>query len=251
VRDPGSTAGAPGDHKETEAALEAQLAKLSDLQERLYAENRRSLLIVLQGPDTSGKDGTIRHVIRGLNPAGTRVAAFKAPSLEELSHDFLWRVHLKAPAAGEVVVFNRSHYEDVTTVRVKHLAPEAVWRMRYEHINAFERILSSAGTRVVKCFLHISKQEQARRLKERVEDPTKRWKLTAEDLADHKRYEDYQAAYNEMIERTSTDQSPWWVVPSDSKWFRNWAVGEILVHTLHSMDPRYPDLPPLPEASSL
>ncbi|HLI44122.1 MAG TPA: PPK2 family polyphosphate kinase [Acidimicrobiales bacterium] len=251
LRDPAATPDAPGGKEATEAALESQLLEIDELQERLYAERRRSLLLVLQGMDTSGKDGTIRHVIKGLNPAGTRVAAFKEPSAEELAHDFLWRVHQQVPRSGEVAVFNRSHYEDVLAVRVKRLAPEAVWRMRYEHINAFERLLGHNGTRVVKCFLHVSSGEQALRLRERSDDPTKRWKLSAEDVADHGRYEEYLAAYAEMLERTSTDQSPWWVVPADHKWYRNWAVSEILLLTLRDMGPRYPELPPLPEAAAL
>lgn len=251
LRDTAATPDAPGGKDETTAMLEPQLERIADLQERLFAEQRRSLLLVLQGVDTSGKDGTIRHVIRGLNPVGTRVVAFEPPSDEELAHDFLWRVHHAAPRRGEVVVFNRSHYEDVIAVRVKRLAPEPVWRMRYEHINAFERLLGHTGTRIVKCFLHISKDEQARRLKQRVDDPTKRWKLTADDIADHERYDEYLAAYAEMLERTSTDQSPWWVVPADHKWYRNWAVTEILGRTLRDMGPRYPDLPPLPEAAAL
>ena len=250
-RDPASTIGAPGGEQETTEALAVQLEQLANLQERLYAEHRRSLLLVLQGVDCSGKDGTIRHVIRGLNPAGTRAVGFRAPSVEELSHDFLWRVHHEAPGLGEIAVFNRSHYEDVTTVRVRRLAPEQVWRMRYEHINAFERLLGHGGTRVVKCFLHLSSQEQARRLKARAEQPRKRWKLTADDIADHERYDEYEAAYSEAIERTSTDQSPWWVIPADHKWYRNWAVSEVLLRTLRDMGPKFPDLPPLPEAARL
>ena len=250
-RDPRGTPGAPGNETETGAVTAVQLERIAQLQERLYAEGKRSLLVVLQGVDCSGKDGTIRHVIRGLNPAGTRVAAFKAPTPIELAHDFLWRVHRQTPGAGEVVVFNRSHYEDVTAVRVRRLAPEQVWRMRYEHINAFERLLGHGGTRVLKCLLHISKEEQARRMRKRAEDPKKRWKLNADDLANHERYAEYQQAFAEMIERTSTDQIPWWVVPADHKWYRNWAVAEILEHTLEDMNPKYPDLPPIPEALSL
>ncbi|MHB8245625.1 MAG: PPK2 family polyphosphate kinase [Acidimicrobiales bacterium] len=251
THDPGSTPGAPGDRDATGAVTAVQLENMSRLQERLYAEGRRSLLVVLQGMDCSGKDAIVRHVIRGLNPAGTRVVPFREPSKKELAHDFLWRIHHMTPAAGEIVVFNRSHYEDVTTARVKRLAPEQVWKMRYEHINSFERLLGDGGTRVLKCFLHISQQEQARRLRDRIEDPHKRWKLTAEDIADHKRYAEYQAAFTDMIDRTSTDLSPWWVVPSDAKWYRNWAVAEILLRTLKDMNPKYPDLPPLPEGLSL
>jgi PPK2 family polyphosphate:nucleotide phosphotransferase len=250
-RDPGSTQGAPGGRAETEAATESQLLRLTELQERLYAERARSLLLVLQGTDTSGKDGTVRHVIRGLNPSGTRVKAFGVPTEEELAHDFLWRVHRVVPRAGEVVVFNRSYYEDVTTVRAKHLVPDATWRARFEHINAFERLLGHGGTQLVKCYLHISKQEQASRLRRRADDPKKRWKLTATDLTDHQRFDEFVGAYAEMIERTSTDQSPWWVVPADNKWYRNWAISEILLTKLGEMHPRYPEVPPLPEAAAL
>ncbi len=250
-REPGSTPGAPGGRAETEAATAAQLAKLSELQERLYAERRRSLLVVLQGTDTSGKDGTVRHVIRGLDPSGTRVVAFGVPTAEDLAHDFLWRVHRHVPKAGEVVVFNRSHYEDVTTVRVKELVPEDVWKARFEHINAFERLLVHGGTEIVKCFLHISEREQASRLRERADDPRKRWKLTSADLIDHGRFGDYLDAYDFAIERTSTDRSPWWIVPADHKWYRNWAVAEILVTTLSETNPHYPLVPPMPEAAAL
>ncbi|MGO9195981.1 MAG: PPK2 family polyphosphate kinase [Acidimicrobiales bacterium] len=251
IRDPGSTPGAPLGRAESEAAVATQLTRIEDLQGRLYAEHRRSLLVVLQGVDCSGKDGTIRHVIRAMNPGGTRVVAFKAPTDEELAHDFLWRVHEHTPRAGEIVVFNRSHYEDVTTVRVRRLAPEQVWRMRFEHINAFERLLRYRGTRVVKCYLHVSQAEQARRMRERADDPTRRWKITPDDIADHRKYDEYQEAFAEMIERTSTEESPWWVIPADNQWYRDWAVAEILLRALKDMDPKFPNLPPLPEAQAL
>ncbi len=238
--DSGGTDGAPGGKKETQAAAKDNYDEMADLQERLYAEGERSLLVVLQALDAGGKDGTIKHVFRGLNPAGCRVVSFKVPSEEERSHDFLWRVHAKAPAKGEVVVFNRSHYEDVLIVRVHGLVPEEVWRPRYEFINDFEANLAAAGTRIVKLFLHISKEEQAERFQARLDDPTKHWKFRRGDLAERARWDDYTAAFEEAISRTSTGCAPWYVIPADKKWYRNWAVGRILLETLQDMDPEYP-----------
>jgi PPK2 family polyphosphate:nucleotide phosphotransferase len=235
-----STAGAPGDKEETGEAVEGMLDELAGLQERLYAEGQRSLLVVLQAIDAGGKDGTIKHVFRGLNPAGCRVVSFKVPLEEERSHDFLWRVHAKVPAKGEVVVFNRSHYEDVLVVRVHDLVPEKVWRPRYDRINEFEANLVAAGTRIVKLYLHISKDEQAERFQDRLDDPTKRWKFRTADLEERKRWDDYVGAFEEAISRTSTVDAPWYVVPADRKWYRNWAVSRILVETLKDMDPQYP-----------
>lgn len=235
-----STAGAPGDKSATTAALDDLHEELAELQERLYAEGERSLLVVLQAIDAGGKDGTIAHVFRGLNPAGSRVVSFKVPSEEERSHDFLWRVHAKVPAKGEVVVFNRSHYEDVLVVRVHDLVPEKVWRPRYGAINAFEENLAAAGTRIVKLYLHISKEEQAERFQARLDDPTKRWKFRTGDLEERKRWDDYIAAFEEAISRTSTDVAPWYVIPADRKWYRNWAISRILIETIEDMDPQYP-----------
>jgi PPK2 family polyphosphate:nucleotide phosphotransferase len=238
--DTASTAGVPGDRAATEAAANALKADMHRLQERMYAEGTRSLLVVLQAIDAGGKDGTIKHVFGGLNPASCRVVSFRVPSEEERSHDFLWRVHAKAPAAGEVVVFNRSHYEDVLVVRVHALVPEGVWRPRYEFINDFEANLAAAGTRIVKLYLHISKEEQAERFQARLDDPEKQWKFRRGDLEDRARWDDYRAAFEEAISRTSTDVAPWYVVPADRKWYRNWAVSRILVETLRDMDPQYP-----------
>ena len=238
--DPRSTDGAPGDKKSTEAAMDDVLHELQGLQERLYADGGQSLLVVLQAIDAGGKDGTIKHVFRGLNPAGCKVVSFKVPSEEELSHDFLWRVHDKAPAKGEVVVFNRSHYEDVLVVRVHGLVPEDVWRPRFDFINDFEANLAASGTRIVKLYLHISKEEQAERFQARLDDPSKQWKFRKGDLDDRARWDDYIAAFEEAITRTSTDCAPWYVVPADRKWYRNWAVSRILVETLEDMDPQYP-----------
>jgi PPK2 family polyphosphate:nucleotide phosphotransferase len=238
--DTDSTDGAPGHKKDTEAVFDDLHGQLAELQERLYAEGQRSLLVVLQAIDAGGKDGTITHVFGGLNPAGCRVASFKVPSEEERSHDFLWRVHAKTPAKGEVVVFNRSHYEDVLVVRVHDIVPEAVWRPRFDAINAFEKTLADAGTRIVKLYLHISKEEQAERFRARLDDPSKRWKFHKADLEERARWDDYRAAFEEAISRTSTEYAPWFVVPADRKWYRNWAVSRILIETLADMDPQYP-----------
>jgi PPK2 family polyphosphate:nucleotide phosphotransferase len=243
--DPDSTSGAPGDRGVTDATIPHLHEQLFSFQDRLWAEARRSLLIVLQGMDAAGKDGTIKHVFGGVNPQGTRVASFKPPTPEELGHDFLWRVHERAPRAGEIGIFNRSHYEDVLIARVDRLVEKRVWRERYELINAFERALAHGGTTIVKIFLHISREEQGQRLTERLERPDKRWKTDKSDFTERTRWDDYHAAYTEAIERTSTDTASWYVVPANHKWYRNWAVSRILVETLKAMDPRYPEPPPL------
>ena len=243
--DPASTVGAPGDHLRTEEATVPLHDELSALQDRLWAESRRSLLVVLQGLDASGKDGTIKHVFRGVNPQGATVTSFKEPTPEELAHDFLWRVHQRTPAAGVIGVFNRSHYEDVLVVRVHGLVPERVWRARYGYINAFEENLAASGTTMVKFFLSVSYQEQGRRLQDRLDQPDKRWKARAADFAERTHWDAYQAAYRDMLEQTSTEVAPWFVIPADHKWYRNWAVSQVLLHTLEKMDPHYPDPPPL------
>jgi PPK2 family polyphosphate:nucleotide phosphotransferase len=241
--DPASTAGAPGDRVTTDAALDVLHEQLFALQDRLRAdEDQRSLLVVLQGLDTSGKDGTIRHVFRGVNPQATRVTAFKEPTPEEQAHDFLWRIHRAVPAAGEIGIFNRSHYEDVLVARVHRLVPEPVWRARYDAINDFERQLATAGTTIVKTWLHISPNEQRRRLLDRLARPDKRWKYQAGDLAERARWHDYQKAAEDMLRHTSTADAPWYVVPADHKWYRNWVVSTILIDTLNVMNPRYPEL---------
>jgi len=244
-RDPASTAGAPGDHARTEQATLPLHTELFALQDRLWAEARRSLLVVLQGLDASGKDGTVKHVFQGVNPQGTTVTSFKEPTPEEKAHDFLWRVHKRTPPAGVIAVFNRSHYEDVLVVRVHDLVPESVWRARYDHINAFEQNLADAGTTIVKFFLHVSFEEQGRRLQSRLDQPDKRWKARASDFAERKHWDAYRSAYHDVLERTSTDVAPWFVIPADHKWYRNWVVSQVLLHTLETMDPRYPDPPPL------
>jgi PPK2 family polyphosphate:nucleotide phosphotransferase len=247
--DTSSTAGVPGDKAETEAALPALWDQLGELQERLYAESKRSLLVVLQAMDAGGKDGTIKNVFRGTNPQGVRVASFKAPTEEELAHDFLWRIHSQVPRHGEIGVFNRSHYEDVLVVRVHDLVPKAVWKERYSLIRHFERALIAGGTTVVKLYLHISEDEQAERLQARVDDETKHWKFRIGDLAERERWDDYRAAFEDAIAETSTADAPWYVVPADRKWYRNWAVLRILVETLQAMDPQFP--PPEDDIASV
>jgi PPK2 family polyphosphate:nucleotide phosphotransferase len=232
--------GAPGDKEATTELVEGLVAQLGEWQTRLWAEGSRSVLMVLQAMDAGGKDGTIRKVFTGVNPQGVRVASFKAPTPEELSHDFLWRIHAQAPAHGELGVFNRSHYEDVLIVRVNELVPEDVWRGRYEHIRAFEANLAAAGTTVVKIFLHISPEEQAERLQARLDDPTKRWKFAAADLDVREHWDAYQDAYEEAIGETSTAEAPWYVIPADRKWYRNWAVLQVLLATMARLDPQFP-----------
>ncbi len=215
--------------------------KLFRWQERLTAEKKRSLLVVLQGMDTAGKDGTITHVIRSMNPQACRITAFKEPTPEELAHDFLWRIRKALPSVGQVGVFNRSHYEDVVVVRVNGLVGEEVWRPRFERINRFEKRLVAGGTTVVKLFLHISYEEQRSRLLKRLLDPTKRWKSDPKDLDKRALWDVYMRAYTDAIARCSTDAAPWYVVPADAKWFRNWAIGRLLIETLQEMDPLYPE----------
>lgn len=226
------------------ARLQERVQRLSVLHNRLWAESTRSLLLVLQGMDASGKDGTIRHVFTGVNPQGCSVVSFSEPTTTELAHDFLWRVHAHCPARGEMTIFNRSHYEDVVAVRVLELAPERVWRHRYEHIRAFERMLVDEGTTVVKVFLHVSRDEQRKRLQERLANPEKRWKFRASDLEARKHWDDFRAAYEEAIRETSTKWAPWYVVPADHNWVRNLAVAEILVDALEHLNPQLPNSDP-------
>ena len=216
------------------------LARLLELQTRLYAEHTRSLLLVLQGMDTSGKDGTITHVIGGINPLGVRITGFKEPTEEERKHDFLWRIRKALPQPGEIGIFNRSHYEDVLIARVKNLAPPTAVERRYEEINRFEQQITTAGTTIVKVCLHISFDEQRKRLLSRLLTPEKRWKFNPNDLEERSRWPDYQTAYDAALFRCSTDLAPWYVIPANKKWFRNWAVTRLLIETLEQMDPRYP-----------
>jgi PPK2 family polyphosphate:nucleotide phosphotransferase len=220
--------------------LKRQRRRIVELQRRLYAEGRQSLLVILQATDTGGKDSTIRRVFRGVNPQGCRVQSFGRPTELELAHDFLWRVHKETPAAGMIRVFNRSHYEDVLVVRVKELVAESAWRARYDHINSFEALLADAGTRIVKFFLHISRQEQKERLEKRLDRPDKHWKFDVGDLRDRELWDDYQDAYAEALVRTTTKAAPWYVVPADQKWYRDVVVATTVADALADMDPQWP-----------
>lgn len=236
--DPGGTQGI--DKDEAEELLEQDRKELLELQSVLYAEARRAVLIVLQGIDASGKDGTIRHVMSGLNPQGVTVNSFKVPEGEEKRHDYLWRVHRAVPEWGKIGIFNRSHYEEVLVVRVHNLVPKAVWSQRYEQINDFERMLTECGVRVLKFFLLISKDEQKKRFEQRLEDKTKTWKFSADDTKERKFWDEYIAAYEDVLKKCSTDAAPWYVVPADHKWFRNLAVAQIVRDEMRAMKLAYP-----------
>ncbi len=225
---------------DAEETLKAHLKELGKLHNLLYAECRRSILIILQGMDTSGKDGTIRHVMAGLSPLGVQVWAFKAPSREELAHDFLWRIHQRAPARGTIGIFNRSHYEDVLVARVHDLVPKHVWKERYEQINDFERMLVENYTIILKFFLHISKDEQRKRLQERLDDPTRYWKFSLDDIKERKHWAAYRKAYEAALTHCGTAHAPWHIVPANHKWYRNLVVAETLVETLRSLKMKYP-----------
>jgi PPK2 family polyphosphate:nucleotide phosphotransferase len=227
---------------EIEPRLTKDLEKLARLQETLYAEGKQSLLVILQAIDTGGKDGTIRHIFRGVNPQGVQVTSFKQPSVEELSHDFLWRIHQKMPQKGIIGIFNRSHYEDVLVVRVHNLVPERVWRKRYEIINDFERALVENGTAILKLFLHISKDEQKVRLEDRRQKPHKNWKFSANDVKERELWDEYMKAFEGMLTECHTSYAPWHIIPANHNWYRNSVVGEIIVDTLESMKPSYPKL---------
>ncbi len=225
-------------HAKTQLLEDAKV--IDDLQDRLYAEGTRALLVVLQGMDCSGKDGTIKTVFGEVSPIGVVMTSFKSPSAEERAHDFLWRIHAAAPPRGFIGIFNRSQYEDVLIVKVKKLAPEAEIERRYEEINLFEKHLTDNGTRILKFMLHISKEEQAERLRERVEDPKKQWKFNPGDLEDRELWGEFMAAYETAVNRCSTPCAPWYVIPSDRNWVRNAAIARIVRATLEEMDPRYP-----------
>ena len=239
--DAGETDGFAKGKKAAAAELADLTHRLEALQEKLWAEHRRQVLVVLQGMDTSGKDGTIRHVFEGVNPLGVRVAAFKAPVGEECEHDFLWRVHQKVPGSGEMVIFNRSHYEDVLVARVQELVPKEVWKLRYQQINDFERLLAESGTTILKFFLHIDRDEQKERLEARLADPEKRWKFRKGDLDDRKRWDEFMDAYEEALRRTSTAHAPWYVVPANKKWYRNLVVATVLVGALEKLGMKTPE----------
>lgn len=230
--------------KDVEEELEVQRRRIQELQARQYAENKQGLLIVLQAMDTGGKDGTIKHVFSGVNPQGCRVSSFKAPNPEEANHDFLWRYHKSVPARGRIGIFNRSHYEDVLVVRVKNLVPEEVWRARYGLINDFEYGLTQGGIAVIKFYLHISRDEQKRRLESRLADPDKRWKFSTNDIKERAFWDDYQVAFEDAINNTSTEYAPWYVVPANKKWYRNLVVARTIADTLEAMDPKFPPAEP-------
>ena len=239
--DPADESVAPGDKKETTEKLDELEERLGELQNLFFADHSRALLVVLQGMDTSGKDGTVRHVMQGVSPLGVRAVPFKKPTPPELAHDFLWRAHALTPGKGEIVFFNRSHYEDVLIVRVHGWIDGKECRRRFDQINDFERMLVENGTIVLKFFLHISKDEQRKRLRERVYDPTKRWKFQFGDLDERKLWDEYRQAYEEALAKTSTKDAPWIVVPADHKWVRNYVVAKTLVKTLKELDMKYPD----------
>ena len=236
--DPGETFGWDKDAAKVE--LDTEIEQLSALQTLLFAEGTRSVLVVLQAMDAGGKDGVLRDVLTGLNPAGVRVTSFGVPTEEERAHDYMWRVHQHAPADGEIGVFNRSHYEDVLVVRVKGLAPASVWRKRFTHIRNWEQMLVDEGTTIVKLYLNISNEEQRERLQDRVDSPDERWKFRLGDLEDRKLWSDYMKAFHDALVRTSTPSAPWYVVPADRKWVRNLAVAKILRHTIAQLDPQFP-----------
>jgi PPK2 family polyphosphate:nucleotide phosphotransferase len=239
--DPNDTSAYDGDKTEGKDQLLQLNRRLEELQELLYAEHKHKLLIVLQAMDTGGKDGTIRKVFEGVNPQGVKVASFKAPTPEELDHDYVWRVHRHVPGKGEIVIFNRSHYEDVLVVRVHELAPPKVWKRRYTQINDFERMLAEEGTTILKFFLHIDLDEQKQRLQARLDDPRKRWKFNVDDLKERERWGEYMQAYADAISRTSTKWAPWYIVPSNRNWYRNLVVASTIVETLEGLKMKYPE----------
>ena len=238
--DPNDKGDWQGKKEEGKAEVLKLNQELSDLQELLYAGQKHRLLVVIQAMDTGGKDGTIRAVFEGVNPQGVRVANFKTPTPLELAHDYLWRVHAQVPGKGELVVFNRSHYEDVLVVRVHNLVPPAVWKKRYDQINEFEQLLTEEGTTILKFYLHIDQDEQKDRLIERIEDPKKQWKFNPGDLEERKLWGKYMAAFEEMLEKTSTKAAPWYVIPANANWYRNLAVGSIIVKALEGLKMKYP-----------
>jgi PPK2 family polyphosphate:nucleotide phosphotransferase len=239
--DPADTSAAPGDKATTQLTLFPLAEQLASLQDLLWANSGARVLVVLQGMDTSGKGGTVKRVFGAVNPAGLRVTSFKAPTSTELARDYLWRIHAEVPSNGQIGVFDRSHYEDVLAVRVHDLAPKARWKRRYDHINDFERMLVDEGTVIVKLFLHISKEEQRERLQARLDEPRKHWKFQLSDLESRAEWPAYQAAYTEVLERTSTEHAPWHVIPADKKWYRDWAIATIMIATLEAMGLTWPE----------
>jgi PPK2 family polyphosphate:nucleotide phosphotransferase len=239
--DPNDKSACPITKREGRARIKELNRTLEELQELLYAEGRHKVLVVLQATDTGGKDGVIRHVFDGVNPQGVRVASFKKPTPQELAHDYLWRVHYQAPGRGEIVIFNRSHYEDVLVVRVHGLVPQEVWSKRYDQIVDFERMLWQEGTTILKFFLHIDAEEQRSRLQARLDRPDKRWKFNPADLKERELWGEYTRAYEEAIGRTSTEWAPWYVVPANRKWYRNLVIGTVIVEKLQGLNMRFPE----------
>ncbi len=237
--DPDDTLGWNKNHA-MKVSLDKNLKKLDSLQYLLYADRKHALLVVFQGLDAAGKDGTIRHVMSGVNPQGCSVTAFKVPSPEEAAHDFLWRVHRAVPPFGDIGIFNRSHYEDVLVVRVHNLVPKKVWSARYDQINKFEELLHRNNVTILKFFLHISKDEQKKRLMERVDDPDKRWKISEADFAERKFWDDYVASYEDALTLCNTKVAPWFIIPANKKWFRNLAVSHIIAETMEQMNLKFP-----------
>ena len=228
-------------HEHALPEIEAFSQKLHDLQYLMYAEDKRSLLICLQGRDAAGKDGTINHVLGAMNPQGCTVTGFKVPSKEEAGHDFLWRYHKSTPGKGHVGIFNRSHYEDVLVVRVHNMVPKAVWSKRYEHINNFEKLLYDNDTHILKFYLHIDAEEQLERFKTRIVDPARHWKISDGDYAERPFWDAYTAAFEDALSKCSTKHAPWFVIPSNHKWFRNLAISKIVCETLESLDMKFPE----------
>lgn len=238
--DPDDNGGIDDGKTESKPEFDRLNRRLEELQELLYAESKHKILIVLQATDTGGKDGTIRHVFDRVNPQGVKVASFKKPTHLELDHDFLWRIHQRVPGTGEMVIFNRSHYEDVLVVRVHELVPEERWRKRFDHINAFEKLLADEGTTILKFYLHIDKSEQKERLEERLSRPDKNWKFNKADLKERQHWPEYQQAFEDVLEKTSTDWAPWYVIPANRKWYRNLIISRIIVAKLEELNMNYP-----------
>jgi len=238
-RDPGDKLGL--DKDDAEERIEKLVERIDELQYRLHGEDRRSVLLVLQGLDASGKDGVVRRVFDGVNPTGVTVTSFKVPAGAEVQHDYLWRIHAALPPRGGIGVFNRSHYEDIVAVRMHELAPEKVWRRRYEHLREFERMLVDEGTTVLKVFLNVSKEEQRKRFQERIDDPEKRWKFRRDDLKVRERFDEWVAAWEDALTETSTEWAPWYVVPADRNWVKAVVVGELVADTLEKLDPKLPE----------
>ncbi len=228
-------------HKHALPEMKRYVKKMEELQYLLYAESRRSLLIVLQGRDAAGKDGTINHVLTGMNPQGCTVTGFKVPSKEEAAHDFLWRYHKATPGRGQVAIFNRSHYEDVLVQRVHNMVPKDIWSGRYEHINDFERMLYENGTHILKFYLHIDPEEQLKRFKQRIDDPTRHWKISDGDYAERPYWDAYTEAFEDALSKCSTKHAPWFIIPANHKWFRNLAISKIVSETLDSLDMKFPE----------